>query len=679
MVKRILTILVLVGLLWAPVAPQARTSMIVQAADIATAAALVHAVGGEVTHELEIINAVSARLTAAQLARLERAPAVKQIYADTPVQVASLSYTTGQDPLQQLLDKVKQVGADQVHAQGITGRGVGVAFLDSGYYIIDELNRNAYGQNRIVAQYNAITNVEGLWVQDDQAGHGAHIMTTAASSYSTAPDGTLRAPAGTLTNNYHGIAPGINLISVKAFGSNGGGSYADVIRGIDWVVSHKNAYNIRVLNCSFSAPPQSYYWDDPLNQAIMRAWQAGIVVVAAAGNTGPNPMTIGVPGNVPYIITVGAVSDNGTPTDGRDDFLSSFSATGPTVEGFVKPELVAPGGHIMASMSHQSQIALAHPEFFNGTYGNFFQMSGTSQSTAVVSGIVALMLERNPNLTPNDVKCRLVTSARTAMKADGSPAYSVFQQGAGMVNAYAAVYSTASGCANQNLNIAADLAGTVHYGGRANRNPDTGAYYLMGLEGYVWGGGYATNESYVWGGTYVWGDGYVWGNGYVWGDAYVWGSGYVWGDGYVWSGTYVWGDSYVWGGTYVWGSAVMALNTWVYDDPYRTSTSTPGVPTMYVSNLAGSSVRTGWYWLPKVTVTVRDNNGVPVANAKVTGKFDTNSYVCLTDGSGQCTVNRGALSWYVPSTTFTVSEVTHAQYTYNASANSMTSIQVVRP
>ena len=88
----------------------------------------------------------------------------------------------------------------------------------------------------------------------------------------------------------------------------------DVIRGIDWVGRQQGHRTTSACStCSFSAPPQSYYWDDPLNQAVMRAWQAGIVVVAAAGNTGPDPMTIGVPGNVPYVITVGAMSDNYTP------------------------------------------------------------------------------------------------------------------------------------------------------------------------------------------------------------------------------------------------------------------------------------------------------------------------------------------------------------------------------
>ena len=140
-----------------------------------------------------------------------------------------------------------------------------------------------------------------------------------------------------------------------------------MIRGIDWLVAHKDVYGIRVLNLSFSAPPQSHYWDDPLNQAVMAAWQAGIVVVASAGNTGPSPMTIGVPGNVPYVDHRGR-HDRQLHADRicGDDRLASFSAAGPTAEGFVKPEVVAPGGHIVALMNDDGRIALEHPEFHDG-------------------------------------------------------------------------------------------------------------------------------------------------------------------------------------------------------------------------------------------------------------------------------------------------------------------------
>jgi serine protease AprX len=129
-----------------------------------------------------------------------------------------------------------------------------------------------------------------------------------------------------------GIAPDANLVIVRAFDGTGAGSYTNVITGLNWIVANKNKYNIRVLNLSFGAPPESFYWNDPLNQAAMAAWQAGIVVVASAGNSGPEAMTVGVPGNVPYIITAGAMTDNYTPFYPFDDRLASFSATGPTYE-----------------------------------------------------------------------------------------------------------------------------------------------------------------------------------------------------------------------------------------------------------------------------------------------------------------------------------------------------------
>ena len=142
---------------------------------------------------------------------------------------------------------------------------------------------------------------------------------------------------------------------MKTFDKNGVGSYADVIRGLDWILSKKDEFNIRVLNLSFSAHGPSHYWDDPINQAVMRLWQAGVVVVASAGNKGPDAMKIGVPGNNPYVITVGAMTDNYTPTDPSDDYLASFSAAGPTVEGFVKPDIVAPGGTPGFTDTHKEQ------------------------------------------------------------------------------------------------------------------------------------------------------------------------------------------------------------------------------------------------------------------------------------------------------------------------------------
>jgi serine protease AprX len=235
---------------------------------------------------------------------------------------------------------------------------------------------------------------------------------------------------------------------------------------------------------SFSGPVRSYYWDDPLNLAVMKAWQSGIVVVASAGNTGPDPMTIGVPGNVPYIITVGAVTDSYTSNFDSDDKIASFSAAGPTVEGFVKPEIIAPGGHVSGLMSFDSQLVSQHPEFHDG--GRYFEMSGTSQAAAVVSGVVALILTNDPTLTPDEVKCRIMDSAKAAKNNDGSLAYSVFQQGAGLINAEGALSSSASNCANSALNIDKDLAGESHYYGPSNIDED-GNFYIEGMsEDYIW-------------------------------------------------------------------------------------------------------------------------------------------------------------------------------------------------
>src|SRR3546814_2972854 len=109
-------------------------------------------------------------------------------------------------------------------------------------------------------------------------------------------------------------------------------------------------------------------------------------------------MTIDVPGNVPYVITVGALTDSYTPYDVVDDSLASFSSTGPTFEGFVKPELVSPGGHIAASMSSSSYLANIDPDSMIVTQ-QLFVMSGTSQAAAVTSGVVALLLQHDTSLT----------------------------------------------------------------------------------------------------------------------------------------------------------------------------------------------------------------------------------------------------------------------------------------
>ena len=451
-------------------APSVRDSYIVQAASAGEAASAVVRAGGTVTGDLSVIRAVTALLDSRELEALRAASAPGlTIYADSKVRASSAPRGTLPETWYP-----SEVAAQELQVGGITGTGVTVAVVDSGLWNQHGPDQSAPGRtaSRIVGQYDVIAasqqtattqllSAAGSAVApysaniNDPYGHGTHVASIIASS------------GVATTGNFQGVAPGVNLVAVRVLDQNGEGSYSNVIAGIQWVMSQKARYNIRVMNLSLSATPQSFYWQDPLNQAVMAAWNAGIVVVVAAGNRGPAPMTIGVPGNVPYVITVGAVTDNYYPMQSSRYKLASFSSAGPTYEGFVKPEVVAMGGHILAYAPDNGTLATEFPQWVDMPYDDF-TMSGTSQATAVTSGVVALMLEVSPRLTPDQVKCRLMSGAHPAVNANGKLAYTVFQQGAGLVNAHDAVYSTASGCANQGLNVALDLAGLQHYGGRAN-------------------------------------------------------------------------------------------------------------------------------------------------------------------------------------------------------------------
>ena len=365
-------------------------------------------------------------------------------------------------------------GADALHLHGVTGKGVTVAVLDSGLWDHDLLTRDTAGENRVLARYDAIDNsvVEQLF---DASGHGTHMTSVLAHSGATTR-------AGIPTGSYKGIAPDVNLVSVKAFNVEGQGGFLDIVRGIQWVVDHRETYNIRVLNLSFGARPRWPYWLDPIDQAVMRAWASGITVVAAAGNDGPEPMTIGSPGNVPYIITVGAITDSWTPQDRDDDYIPDFSSRGPTPEAHIKPDLVAPGGHITGLTRPGATLTEEHPEYLLST--GEFVMTGSSQATALVSGIVALLLQLEPDLSPDDVKCKLISSAEPAINADGLLAYSPFEQGQGLVTATRAVTLGNKGCGNAGLNITRDIAGTEHFQGPATID-DGGGVSLPGLNNMV--------------------------------------------------------------------------------------------------------------------------------------------------------------------------------------------------
>ena len=522
-------------------------SFIVQGENIADVIALVTNYGGQVTSELSIINAIGAKLTDEALAQLQ-AENTLTIYANATVELV------GNDKQDQNKAKTKEnrspetnypnaIGADVVWEKGVLGEGTTVAIIDTGIANINGLKKDANNQNRIVGWVDF---VESKNKPHDTNGHGTHIAGVIANS-ERGPD-----------DEWNGIAPNTQLVGVRVLDEEGNGDYETVIQGIQWVLDHKDEYNIQIVNLSLVAYVQSPYWADPLNQAVMKVWAEGITVVVAGGNMGPDAMSIGVPGNNPYVITVGAFTDNYTPDDWSDDYITSFSAAGPTLDGFAKPDVVAPGAHIVSKMSPGSYLAKRYPE--NKLPNQYFQIAGTSQATAVVSGIAALTLSENPSLTPNQIKQQVMGTAFPWIDTNTTDAlYSVWQQGAGRVNAPDAVFTTISGEANVGLDIEKDLAGTQHYEGFSYFDDTTGLFQMRGdftnWNGnyFTWDGGYGT-----WAGGYgTWAGGYgTWAGGYgTWAGGYgIWAGGYgTWAGGYgTWAGGYgTWAGGYgTWAGGY---------------------------------------------------------------------------------------------------------------------------------
>ena len=364
------------------------------------------------------------------------------------------------------------IGADLLHAQGITGKGVTVAVLDSGFWEHKALQRASDGRERVLARYDAITDRRAERMTDE-SGHGSHMSSIIANSTTTGSAQQKNPTAG-----YKGVAPDVNLVPVKVVDGAGNADYLDIVRGLQWILDNHIALNIRIVNISLAAAPRFDYWDDPVNQAVFKLWQAGIIVVAAAGNDGPDVSSIGSPGNNPYAITVGAVTDSWTPEDKSDDYIPNFSSRGPTAVGHIKPDLVAPGGHITGLVPLDSTLAQKSPDYLlrNGD----FVATGSSQAAAVVSGIAALLLQIEPDLTNDDIKCMLTSSAEPAINLDGRLAYSPFTQGKGYASAARAITLGERGCGNTGLDIDAAVTGREQQFGPTIALPD-GTPSLDGL------------------------------------------------------------------------------------------------------------------------------------------------------------------------------------------------------
>ncbi len=303
-----------------------------------------------------------------------------------------------------------------------TGNGVTVAVLDSGINF-----KHPAFDSRVISLTTNGDNLDAL----DPNGHGTHVAGIIKG----------RDPQG----RYIGVAPDARVISIKIGNRFGACRESDLLNGLQWVKDNRAAYNIRVVNLSVSGAKPISYLTSPLAGAVEQLWNLGVVVVVAAGNRGTqaSQQTWYAPGNDPFVITVGALDDNQTAS-GADDSLAPYSSRGLTQDNFYKPDIVAPGRKIAAPLAG-SKVVLARQHPTQIVDGQYIRLSGTSMATPVVSGVVALLLERYPGLTPNQVKWLLLQTMKP---------YPAQADSAGMVDPVAAFQRAAQGSigqANQGL------------------------------------------------------------------------------------------------------------------------------------------------------------------------------------------------------------------------------------
>jgi serine protease AprX len=495
--------------------------------------------GGALRHNFSAINAGAFTVKGSALKALTKDPDVAYISPDRTVR-ATATVTDFYD---------QAVLAPYAWSRNLTGSGIGVALIDSGINAGKDFTLSNGTGSRIVYNQNFVA---GQTTAADLFGHGTHVAGILAGN-------GLNSRGTTFRKTFMGVADNVNLINLRVLDQNGSGRDSAVIAAIQKAISLKSKYNIRVINLSLGRPVYESYKLDPLCQAVEAAWKAGIVVVVAAGNEGRNDSahtdgygTITAPGSDPYVITVGAMKPMGTATR-ADDLIASYSSKGPTLyDHIVKPDIVAPGNMAVSVLASSSAnlvksfpknvVALSsYSTNIRGT-SSYFTLSGTSMATPVVSGAVALLLQNNVLLTPDQVKARLMKSAhksfpRSSTATDPTTGktytsqYDIFTVGAGYLDIQAALSSS-------------DLAPRI-FGSAASpavaRDKSGNVYLVMG-------------SSVLWGGSIMWGTSVVWGTSVLWGTS-VQGKSILWGASAPWGTNTDKGYSVLWGTSVVWGTS----------------------------------------------------------------------------------------------------------------------------
>jgi serine protease AprX len=382
----------------------------------------------------------------------------------------------------------EDTGVTEFWDQGFTGAGVDVAVIDTGVAAVEGLttaNKVVFGPDlSFESQAPNLTNL-------DTNGHGTFIAGVIAGK-----DAALTAPySAAPATAYRGIAPDARIVSLKVGVADGGVDVTQVIAAINWVIDHKtdNGMNIRVLNLSYgtnSTQPSSI---DPLSYAAERAWKAGIVVVAAAGNTGYQ-RGIGAPGLAdpaynPFVLAVGGYDTHGTLNE-FDDTVGTYSASS-NVRGARRPDLLAVGSHLQGLRVANSYIDGNHVEGLLGD--RYFRGSGTSEAAAVTSGTVALLLQKYPFMSPDQVKATLKSNTRYLARTSSA------SQGNGAIDVWSLAWSQPKAVFGQSFTPATGLGSVERSRGRDHVSKDNvvltgevdifGKPFAPGAAGSPWSGG----------------------------------------------------------------------------------------------------------------------------------------------------------------------------------------------
>ncbi len=273
---------------------------------------------------------------------------------------------------------LKEINAVYAYERGITGQGIGVAVLDTGIADHPDLRGG-------VSHFRDYVNDRAELYDDN--GHGTHIS------------GIIGARNGT---ELHGVAPACHILGCKVLDKNGNGKIEHVCRALEDLMKMNRRCGgcVRIINVSVGMTDTVRPgMQTRLLEAVEQAWDSGIVVIAAAGNNGPEEGTITSPGVSRKIITVGSIDDQWNAPGGK-----GYSGRGPTAECVVKPEILMPGTNILSCSNRK---------------GGYTRKSGTSMAVPVLSGAVALLLAAYPSLKPNEVKMRLFYAARPVGEGKG--------------------------------------------------------------------------------------------------------------------------------------------------------------------------------------------------------------------------------------------------------------------